>query len=44
MKTYDVVIIGSGSGGMIVENALSHGFRTALVDKGPAGGTCLNVG
>jgi ribosomal protein S9 len=44
MKTYDIIVIGSGSGGQIVENALNHGLTTALVDKGPAGGTCLNVG
>lgn len=42
--TYDVIVIGSGAGMAIVENALSAGLRTALVDKGPAGGTCLNVG
>jgi pyruvate/2-oxoglutarate dehydrogenase complex dihydrolipoamide dehydrogenase (E3) component len=44
MKEYDVIVIGSGSGALIIENALEHGFSTALVDKGPAGGTCLNVG
>ncbi len=44
MKEYDVVVIGSGAALHIVENALSHGFSTALIDKGPLGGTCLNVG
>ena len=44
MKKYDVIIIGSGSGALIIENALSHGLSVALVDKGPIGGTCLNVG
>jgi len=44
MKKYDVVVIGSGSGGEIVEAALSNGFSVAWVDKGPLGGTCLNVG
>ncbi|MDY6825364.1 MAG: dihydrolipoyl dehydrogenase [Thermodesulfobacteriota bacterium] len=43
-KTYDVIVIGSGSGMLVVENAIAAGLRTALVDKGPAGGTCLNVG
>ncbi|MFP4446178.1 MAG: dihydrolipoyl dehydrogenase family protein [Desulfosudaceae bacterium] len=43
-KIYDVVVIGSGSGMRIVENAVAAGLSTALVDKGPAGGTCLNLG
>lgn len=41
---YDVVVIGSGSGVQAVENAVEAGLRTALVDNGPAGGTCLNLG
>lgn len=44
MKEYDVVVIGSGSGMMIVEEALAHDMKVALVDKGPYGGTCLNSG
>jgi dihydrolipoamide dehydrogenase len=44
MKKYAVIVIGSGSGGEIVNAALSHGFSVAWVDKGPLGGTCLNVG
>ncbi len=44
MKEYDVVVIGSGAGAIVVEQALSHGLKVALVDKGPLGGTCLNVG
>jgi dihydrolipoamide dehydrogenase len=44
VKTYDVVVIGSGSGQMIVDAALRQGLRVALVEKGPLGGTCANVG
>ena len=44
MKEYDVIIIGSGSGANLVNDALSHDKTVAIVDKGPAGGTCLNVG
>jgi len=44
MKKFDVMVIGSGSGGEIVESALNQGFSVAWVDKGPLGGTCLNVG
>ena len=44
MKNYDVIVIGSGAGSGIVDNALSHGLKVALIDRGPLGGTCLNVG
>ena len=44
MKTYDVLVVGSGSGGEIADAALSHGLTVAWVEKGPLGGTCLNVG
>ena len=44
MKEYEVIVIGSGAGMTVVEGALSHGLKVALVDKGPLGGTCLNVG
>jgi dihydrolipoamide dehydrogenase len=44
LKKYDVIVIGSGAGASIVERALSQELKVALVDKGPIGGTCLNVG
>jgi dihydrolipoamide dehydrogenase len=44
MKKYDIIVIGSGSGGEIVDSALNEGYSVAWVDKGPLGGTCLNVG
>jgi dihydrolipoamide dehydrogenase len=45
MKKYDVIVIGSGCGALISDEASSHGLRVALVDKGPLiGGTCLNWG
>ncbi len=44
MKEYDVIVIGSGAGAGIVDAALSNSLKTALVDKGPLGGTCLNLG
>lgn len=43
-KEYDVVVVGSGSGATIVDNALSQGLEVAWIDRGPLGGTCLNVG
>jgi mycothione reductase len=44
MEKYDVVVIGSGAGMVVVEEALAHGLKVALVDRGPTGGTCLNTG
>ena len=44
MKVYDIIIVGSGAGLDILDTAVEHGHKTALVDKGPTGGTCLNVG
>jgi mycothione reductase len=44
MKKYDAIVIGSGCGMNIVEEALGHGLGVALVDKGPLGGTCANLG
>lgn len=44
VKGYDVIVVGSGSGATIVDNALHRGLSVAWVDRGPLGGTCLNVG
>jgi len=44
MKKSDVIVIGSGCGMNIVEEALGHEMSVALVDKGPIGGTCANLG
>ena len=44
MKQYDIIVIGSGCGMAVVEEAMSHETKVALVDKGPLGGTCLNLG
>jgi dihydrolipoamide dehydrogenase len=44
MKQYDVIVIGSGAGTIIADEAVAKGLKVALVDKGPLGGTCLNLG
>ena len=44
MKTYDLVVVGSGSGLMVLEAALEQDLSCALVEKDPLGGTCLNRG
>lgn len=45
MKSYDVIVIGSGAGAIISDEAAAQGLKVALIDKGPlVGGTCLNWG
>jgi mycothione reductase len=44
MEEYDVLVVGSGSGMTIATNAVNSGFKTAVVEHGPMGGTCLNRG
>jgi dihydrolipoamide dehydrogenase len=41
LKNYDVIVIGSGCGAAIADEAVEHGLKVAMVDKGPLGGTCL---
>ncbi len=42
---YDLIAIGGGSGGLsVAQRAAAHGARTAVVEKGQLGGTCVNVG
>ncbi len=42
---YDLIAIGGGSGGLsVAERAARYGARCAVVEKGPLGGTCVNVG
>ncbi|MEL4503739.1 mycothione reductase [Luteococcus sp. H138] len=43
MEHFDVVIIGSGSGNMLIDERFD-GLRVAMVERGVYGGTCLNVG
>lgn len=44
MKEYDVIVIGSGAGAIIADEAVAKNLKVAMVDRGPLGGTCLNVG
>ena len=42
---FDLVVIGGGSGGLAgAFRAAAHGARVALLEPGPLGGTCVNVG
>lgn len=43
--TYDLIVIGGGPGGhQAALEAAKCGMKTALVEKGHIGGTCLNLG
>ena len=41
---FDVIVIGSGGGSKITRPAANLGNRTAIIDSGYLGGTCLNHG
>lgn len=44
-KHYDLIAIGAGSGGLsVAERAARHGAKCAVIERGPLGGTCVNVG
>jgi dihydrolipoamide dehydrogenase len=44
MERFYVLVIGTGSGMIVASTAVENGFKTAVVDSGPMGGTCLNKG
>ena len=44
MQTFDLIVIGAGSGLNISSAAADKGIKVAVVEKGPMGGTCLNRG
>ena len=44
-QEFDLIAIGGGSGGLAhAQRAAEYGARAAVVEKGPLGGTCVNVG
>jgi mycothione reductase len=43
MKSYDLIVLGAGSGNMLLGPELDH-LNTAIVEPGRFGGTCLNRG
>ena len=44
MESFDVLVIGTGSGMIVASAAVENGLTTAVVDNGPMGGTCINRG
>ena len=44
-KEFDLIVIGGGSGGLAhAQRAAEYGASVAVVEYGPLGGTCVNVG
>ena len=45
VETFDLIVIGGGTGGLrLALRAAGEGLKTAIVDPGVLGGTCLNTG
>ncbi len=44
VKSFDLIVIGSGSGLEVSAAAAERGLNVAVVESGPFGGTCLNRG
>ncbi len=44
-EQYDLLVIGGGSGGLAhAQRAAEYGAKAAVIEYGPLGGTCVNVG
>jgi glutathione reductase (NADPH) len=44
-QQFDLVVIGGGSGGLAhAQRAAEYGAKAAVIENGPLGGTCVNVG
>ena len=44
-KKFDLIVIGGGSGGIAhARRAAEYGARALVIESGPLGGTCVNVG
>ncbi len=44
MKTFDIIVIGSGGGAKITSPAARLGLKVACIERDALGGTCLNRG
>lgn len=44
IKEYDIIIVGTGAGNIVLEHAMEAGLKAAQVEKGKFGGTCLTRG
>ena len=43
MRTHDLIVIGAGSGNMVIDDRFEH-LRVAIVEERKFGGTCVNYG
>lgn len=44
-KQFELLVLGGGSGGLAhAQRAAEYGIRAGVVESGPLGGTCVNVG
>ena len=44
-RNFDLLVLGGGSGGLAhAQRAAEYGMRVGVVESGPLGGTCVNVG
>jgi len=44
-QSFDLLVIGGGSGGLAhAQRAAEYGVNAAVIEHGPLGGTCVNVG
>jgi mycothione reductase len=44
MAEFDLIVFGGGTGNSVASAAAAEGLATALIEKGPLGGLCLNRG
>lgn len=44
MSEFDLIVFGGGTGNTVASAAAADGQETALIEKGPLGGLCLNRG
>ncbi|TMT85270.1 dihydrolipoyl dehydrogenase [Haloterrigena sp. H1] len=44
METYDIVVLGGGSGSKVATAGATQGLETAVVEPGPLGGACITRG
>lgn len=44
MKKFDLIIVGGGAGMIVMDAALNHGLKCAIIEKDKFGGTCLTKG
>lgn len=42
MAAFDLIVFGGGTGNTVASAAATEGLETALIEKGPLGGLCLN--